>query len=53
MKHILPALLLCTSLAPAAETRKPNILFILVDDQSPFDFKFHNPDSTLDSPPAA
>jgi len=29
---------------------KPNILFILVDDQSPFDFKFHNPESTLDSP---
>jgi arylsulfatase A-like enzyme len=34
----------------AAEQRRPNILFILVDDQSPFDFKFHNPQSTLDSP---
>jgi choline-sulfatase len=27
-----------------------NILFILVDDQSPFDFKFYNPASTLDAP---
>jgi choline-sulfatase len=35
---------------PALAAEKPNILFILVDDQSPFDFKFHNPDSTLDSP---
>ena len=28
----------------AAETgKRPNILFIIVDDQSPFDFKFYNP----------
>ena len=34
-----------------AETAKrPNILFILVDDQSPFDFKFYNPASTLNAP---
>ncbi len=38
------------SIAPAAEDRRPNILFILVDEQSPFDFKFHNPQSTLDAP---
>ena len=31
----------------AAEQRRPNILFILVDDQSPFDFKFYNPKSSL------
>jgi choline-sulfatase len=37
-------------LSQAAEPRKPNILFILTDDQSPFDFKFYNPQSTLDSP---
>lgn len=53
MKTILRALALtfvfATSLH-AAEPRKPNILFILVDDQSPFDFKFYNPQSTLDSP---
>lgn len=37
--------------AQAAEARKrPNILFILVDDQSPFDFKFYNPHSILHSP---
>jgi arylsulfatase A-like enzyme len=44
------ALLAFTLLAQAAEPRKPNILFILTDDQAPFDFKFYNPQSTLDSP---
>lgn len=34
----------------AAEPRRPNILFILTDDQSPLDFKFYNPKSTLHSP---
>jgi arylsulfatase A-like enzyme len=34
--------------APAA--RRPNLLFILVDDQSPFDFRFYNPKSTLQTP---
>jgi choline-sulfatase len=35
----------------AAEAgKRPNILFILVDDQSPFDFKFYNPDSPLQTP---
>ncbi|MBN8420971.1 MAG: sulfatase-like hydrolase/transferase [Verrucomicrobia bacterium] len=34
----------------AAEQRRPNILFILVDDQSPFDFKCYNPKSPLQSP---
>lgn len=29
---------------------RPNILLIIVDDQSPFDFRFYNPDSTLDAP---
>lgn len=29
---------------------RPNILFILVDDQSPFDLKIYNPDSIQDSP---
>jgi len=38
-------------LATAADPpRRPNILYIIVDDQSPFDFKFYNPASTLDSP---
>ncbi len=42
--------LIMAALSHAAEPHKPNILFILVDDQSPFDFKFHNTESTLDSP---
>jgi len=29
---------------------KPNFLFIVVDDQSPFDFKFYDSTSNLDSP---
>ncbi len=34
----------------SASAKRPNILFILVDDQSPFDFKFYNPKSPLQSP---
>ncbi|MFM8890489.1 MAG: sulfatase-like hydrolase/transferase [Planctomycetia bacterium] len=30
--------------------RRPNILVILVDDQSPFDFRFYDPSSTLHAP---
>ncbi|MBE2286568.1 MAG: sulfatase-like hydrolase/transferase [Prosthecobacter sp.] len=33
-----------------AAERRPNILFILVDDQSPFDLKMYNPLSTLETP---
>jgi arylsulfatase A-like enzyme len=40
----------CPPAARAAEARRPNILFILTDDQSPFDFKFYNPKSPLASP---
>ena len=43
------ALLAHTPSSLAAEKR-PNILFILVDDQSPFDFKFYNPNSPLQAP---
>ena len=47
------ALLLCV--APfvqtvAAAEKQPNILFIIVDDQSPFDLKIYNPNSKLDTP---
>ncbi len=36
---------------PVSQTRKrPNILFILADDQSPFDLKMYNPDSILETP---
>jgi len=36
--------------AATAESRRPNILFIIVDDQSPFDLKAYNPESALRSP---
>ena len=45
---ILFALLL--PLSVWAEVKKPNILFIIADDQSPFDFKSYNPSSPLDAP---
>jgi arylsulfatase A-like enzyme len=53
MKHILLLLILCLLIplpSKAAESKRPNILFILVDDQSPFDLKAYDPKSPLDSP---
>ncbi len=40
------------NIAPAAEAnaRRPNILFIIVDDQSPFDLKVYNDKSELETP---
>ncbi|WP_425616242.1 sulfatase-like hydrolase/transferase [Anatilimnocola sp. NA78] len=35
---------------PIAAADRPNILFILVDDQSPFDLKTYNPNSPLQTP---
>ena len=34
----------------AAEPRRPNFLFIIVDDQSPFDLKVYEPKSALQTP---
>ena len=34
-------------MAQAAAKKRPNILFIIADDQSPFDFKTYNPASEL------
>ncbi len=42
-------LLACQAPSHAAEKR-PNFLFILADDQSPFDLKLYNPRSTLETP---
>lgn len=36
--------------ASAAEGPRPNILFIIADDQSPFDLQLYNPDSQLQTP---
>ena len=46
---------MCSALAPplsAADGHggRPNVLFIIVDDQSPFDLKVYNPDSPLETP---
>jgi arylsulfatase A-like enzyme len=43
-------LALTAPLSAADSDKRPNILFIVVDDQSPFDFKFYNPRSELRSP---
>src|SRR5688572_1725223 len=40
---------ICLS-ASGATAKRPNILFILVDDQSPFDLKVYNPASVLETP---
>jgi choline-sulfatase len=40
---------ICLS-ASGATAKRPNILFILVDDQSPFDLKVYNPASPLQTP---
>ena len=37
-------------LALPVSGKRPNILFIIADDQSPFDFKTYNPSSELDAP---
>lgn len=34
----------------AERNSRPNILFIIADDQSPFDLKIYNPESILDTP---
>ena len=39
-----------STVAVQADQKKPNILFILVDDQSPFDLKVYNENSILDTP---
>lgn len=36
--------------AQAVDMKRPNILFILVDDQSPFDLQVYNPESELQTP---
>jgi len=38
------------SARPSEEDKQPNILFIIADDQSPFDLQVYNPSSTLETP---
>lgn len=55
MKSIPLTLAICTLFgagtnAPAAERGRPNILFIIADDQSPLDLKVYEPHSALHTP---
>jgi len=45
-----PYALLLADRPLAASASKPNFLFIISDDQAPFDFRIYNLDSILDSP---
>lgn len=52
-KYVLPVLVCLSFLVLPSSARaadRPNILFVLVDDQSPFDLKVYDPSSKLDSP---
>ena len=40
----------CATLADTTTASSPNILFIIVDDQSPFDLRVYEPDSMLETP---
>ncbi len=42
--------LLIASLSLTGHSKQPNILFVIVDDQSPFDLKTYNPNSILETP---
>ena len=44
------ASLLLMPVAIADQPKRPNILFVLVDDQSPFDLKIYDPKSRLETP---
>jgi choline-sulfatase len=50
MLRLLPLLLCLASAAFAAPAQRPNILFILVDDQSPLDLKIYDKQSPLQTP---
>ncbi|MGJ8641877.1 MAG: sulfatase-like hydrolase/transferase [Luteolibacter sp.] len=44
------SLLAATLCAAAPESKRPNILYIMADDQAPFDLKVYDQDSTLSTP---
>jgi len=48
--NLIAAILLLIFCGLAQAASRPNILFILTDDQSPFDLKIYNPASTLQTP---
>ena len=51
MKRLLFALAVGSlAMVSQAKVKRPNVLFIIADDQSPFDFKSYNPSSPLIAP---
>jgi choline-sulfatase len=50
IRSLLLLLALGVTLIRAEAIKRPNILFILVDDQSPMDLRLYNPASTLETP---
>jgi len=50
MLSLLLLLFVAGGITTAADTKRPNILLIVVDDQSPWDLKCYNPHTPLDSP---
>jgi len=51
MKKYISIFLVLLGITTACQAKKkPNILFVLVDDQAPYDFDFYNSKSTLYSP---
>lgn len=52
IKHVFGVVLMLALMHSAvlAADSRPNILFILADDQSPFDLKIYDPNSSLDTP---
>ncbi len=52
-RHLTPiflTILLIQNLTFAQDSKRPNFLFIIADDQSPFDLKVYDPKSILDTP---
>ena len=47
---VLASLVLSFSATAEQKQKRPNILYIIVDDQSPFDFKFYNKRSQMNAP---
>ena len=48
---VVAAIVTCPLVAPPpADAARPNILFIIADDQSPFDLQLYNPRATLETP---
>ncbi|TWT91226.1 sulfatase-like hydrolase/transferase [Neorhodopirellula pilleata] len=50
MKYLAPFLICFVLALTASAANRPNILFIIADDQSPFDLKVYDPNSTLETP---